>query len=69
MPFVVYGNGTRRFPLYETTLDSVYAVTVFSIPRRHILFGFLFDIVSGAWVVAKVYNPRKTIQAVADGNI
>jgi|SRR5579863_7929494 len=32
-------------------------------------FGLLFDVISGAWIIAKVYHPPKSIQAVSDGDI
>ena len=69
MPFVVYGNGTRRFPLYGTTSDEKKAVKESLQYVSRVLFGFLFDIISGAWIIAEIYYPRKTIQAVADGDI
>lgn len=37
--------------------------------RARELFSFLFDVVSWTRIVAEIYNPRETIQAVSNGDV
>lgn len=63
IPLVVYGSGSKRWPL---------ALWIRSRPngfRDLSLFGLLLDVVPWTWVIAQVYDSRKAIEAVSNSYV
>lgn len=64
IPLVVYGKGKNRFPLEDAVISRSRVADT-----AKVLFCLLLDIVTRSRIVAQVYHPGESIEAISNSDV